>query len=87
MPSKPTPEETLDAILSRVPRLRAAGVTELTVGGVSVKLGASVPDEPDTASDTASPPLTPDPLNDSETYGGAPGSPAPGLKHRQRANG
>lgn len=84
MAAKPTPEAMLDAILSRVPALRAAGVSELSVGGVSLKLAAPVVVDPLPVASVTAQDVSAPALDDPESYGLPPGSQVPGFKHRRR---
>lgn len=80
-----TPESTtLDEILARAPQLRAAGVLELTVAGVSLKLGPVESEAPAPVEQSPSMDVNAPPLADGETFGYAPGTPAPGFKHRRK---
>lgn len=77
-----SPAAWLTLLVDRAPALRAAGVLDLSIGGVSVRLA---PHEP--------PPAAPDPrerveepanaLDDELTYGRRPGSGVPGFPRRR----
>lgn len=77
-----SPALWIKLLIEQAPALREAGVLDLTIGGVSVRLA---PHEP--------PPATPDPrerveepanaLDDELTYGRRPGSGVPGFPRRR----
>jgi len=72
----------LDVIIARAPDLRRAGITELTVGDLSLTIGAPWHDPPTDArglvvEHEAPPPDPVDPLNDAATY---PGGRVPGFQ-------
>jgi len=75
---KHTAAELMDLIAARAPALIAAGVTELTIDGFSVKLAAPPPPPVD-PKDKPAPPPKPhiDPLKDASTY---PGGRVPGYR-------
>lgn len=64
-------EQWMDLVISRAAALRAAGVTTITIGGVTVTLAppepAPIPTTPDARSDENN---DDDPLSDPSTFGG-----------------
>lgn len=88
--SKPNPAEWLALIADKAPALRKAGVTELVLDGVSVRLAPYV--DPETQAQAPTQPQTRedlDPLDDPETFGLPPGAPVPGfaaLRERQKGS-
>jgi hypothetical protein len=68
------PADWLDLLISKAPALRAAGVLEVSLEGVSVKLSEFIPEQPESKDAIAD--ATGDPMNDRILYGGAlPGFP------------
>lgn len=62
-----TPEQWLDLIEARAVRLRAVGVTELTIDGNAVKLAPRDPEIP-TTGNSGTDVLDPDPLKNPALY-------------------
>lgn len=60
----------IDLLVSRGPQLRAAGVTQLSIDGVSVTLAPAEATAPVDGKEREPESVTTDPLDDDATYGG-----------------